>query len=69
MSEYERRISKQVKGKGKDESTAELQLSKDLASLFRIYFPTSDTVGKSRGGKDVGWSKFELKRPPAREVS
>ncbi|TVY28988.1 Tyrosyl-DNA phosphodiesterase [Lachnellula hyalina] len=54
MSEYERRISKQVKGKGKGESTAELQLSKDLASLFRIYFPTSDTVGKSRGGKDAG---------------
>ncbi|TVY39670.1 Tyrosyl-DNA phosphodiesterase [Lachnellula subtilissima] len=54
MSGYDRRTSKPVKGKGKGESTAELQLSKDLASLFRIYFPTSETVGKSRGGKGAG---------------
>ncbi|TVY49909.1 Tyrosyl-DNA phosphodiesterase [Lachnellula occidentalis] len=54
LSEYRRRVSKQAKGKGKGESTAEVQLSKDLALLFRIYFPTFETVGKSRGGKGAG---------------
>lgn len=53
MSEYGRRASTPAKGKRKGESAADLQLSNGLASLFRIYFPTSDTVEKSRGGKGV----------------
>lgn len=55
MTEYGWRTGK-GKGKGKSEVDAERKLSDDLARLFRIYFPTSETVEKSRGGKGVSSS-------------
>jgi hypothetical protein len=57
MTEYGWRTNKQGKGKGKAESAAERKLSDDLANLFRIYFPTWETVGNSRGGTGVSYSE------------
>jgi len=48
MTEYRWRT-----GKKGAESAAERRLSDDLTKLFRIYFPTWDTVGNSKGGTDV----------------
>lgn len=63
MTEYEERINKPAKGaKGKPqkESVADRKLSDDLTRLFRIYFPTHDTVAKSKGGIGVSLSEFSL---------
>jgi len=59
MTEYGWRTNKQGKGKGKGkaESAAERKFSDDLTRLFRIYFPTWETVEKSRGGIGVSYSK------------
>ena len=58
MTEYEGRINKPAKGKPQKESAAERKLSDDLTRLFRVYFPTHDTVAKSKGG--IGVSIYEF---------
>jgi hypothetical protein len=70
MTEYGWRINnKTTKGKAKTESSAERKLSDDLKRLFRIYFPTRDTVANSKGGIGVsfilhniqGFPRFSVK--------
>ncbi|TVY80638.1 Tyrosyl-DNA phosphodiesterase [Lachnellula suecica] len=53
MTEYRWRTDKPAKGK-KIESPAEHRTSDDLTKLLRIYFPTSETVSQSKGGKGAG---------------
>jgi hypothetical protein len=53
MTEYGWRLSKPSKSKPQKQSTAESKLSDELTRLFKIYFPTLDTVAKSKGGIGV----------------
>jgi hypothetical protein len=56
MTEYRWRT-----GKKGAESATERKLSDELTRLFRIYFPTLDTVSNSKGGTDVSFSKILVK--------
>jgi hypothetical protein len=49
--EYEWRVNRPAQSK--EETPAERKLSSILKDCFRIYFPTRETVAKSRGGLGV----------------
>lgn len=52
LTEYQWRTDK--KSKSKVQSSAEKKVSDELKDGFQIYFPTRDTVSKSRGGIGAG---------------
>ncbi|KAH8683045.1 tyrosyl-DNA phosphodiesterase-domain-containing protein [Tricladium varicosporioides] len=54
MAEYEWRTNKPSKAKGQVESAAERKISDDIKKFFKIYFPTHETVARSRGGIQAG---------------
>jgi hypothetical protein len=55
MTEYGWRTNK-TRGKVHTESVAERKLSDSLTRLFRIYFPTWETVASSKGGIGVSFT-------------
>lgn len=61
MTEYEWRNEK-VGKRAATESPAERKLSEHLKDHFRIYFPSRETVAKSKGG--IGVSVSALRTPP-----
>ncbi|KAH6684447.1 tyrosyl-DNA phosphodiesterase-domain-containing protein [Halenospora varia] len=54
MTEYEWRTNKPSKAKGQVESAVERKISDDVKKFFKIYFPTQETVARSRGGIQAG---------------
>lgn len=61
MTEYEWRTNKPSKAKGQVESAVERKISDDLKKFFKIYFPTQETVARSRGGIQV---RISTPNPP-----
>jgi hypothetical protein len=55
LKEYEWRTSRPTKSKA--ETSVERKLSENLKSCFRIYFPSRETVAKSKGGLGVSRSR------------
>ena len=53
LTEYRWRTSTPITGKVVSAATEEQTLSDDLITRFRIYFPTQETVARSKGGPGV----------------
>ena len=53
LTEYGWRTNRPASGKVVAEAVAERKLSDDLKKRFRIYFPTRETVARSKGGIGV----------------
>jgi hypothetical protein len=58
MTEYNWRLNRPPKSKPQKESVAESNISEEVKKFFRIYFPTHETVAKSKGGIGVSSTYF-----------
>jgi hypothetical protein len=62
MTEYNWRLAKPPKSKPQKDFLAESKISEEVKKFFRIYFPTHETVAKSKGG--LGVSIYNVKVLP-----